>query len=74
VTSDIFNKGPNMFTSIKRRAKSLLSNFSRPQNYGSALEYYIVANNPKNTIDVERLTQEFDRRQKELYRNRAWNV
>jgi hypothetical protein len=67
-------KGPNMFISIKRKVTSLLRNFDRPQNYGSALEYYIVANNPKDTIDVERLTQEFDRRHKSPCRDHMWNV
>lgn len=33
--------------------------------YGSKLEEYIVSNNPKNTGDVERLTREFDEKQKQ---------
>lgn len=37
----------------------------KPTTYGSKLEEYIVSNNPKNTGDVERLTREFDEKQKQ---------
>jgi len=37
----------------------------RPQTYGSKLEEYIVSHNPKDTYDVERLTREFDEKQKQ---------
>jgi hypothetical protein len=37
----------------------------KPQTYGSKLEEYIVSNNPKDTADVERLTREFDKKQKQ---------
>ena len=36
-----------------------------PNTYGSKLEEYIVSNNPKNTGDVERLTREFEQKQKQ---------
>jgi hypothetical protein len=35
--------------------------------YGSALERYIVSRNPKDIGDIERLTQEFDRKQSERF-------
>lgn len=37
----------------------------RPNTYGSKLEEYIVSNNPKDTGDVERLTREFEQKQKQ---------
>lgn len=43
-------------------AKSLAEDFKRPQTYGSALEAYIVANEPQNAGDVDRLTREFDQK------------
>ena len=33
--------------------------------YGSKLEEYIVSHNPKDGGDVERLTREFDQKQKQ---------
>ena len=38
----------------------LIAMASESQTYGSALEQYIVNNNPKDTGDVERLTREYD--------------
>lgn len=35
--------------------------------YGSDLEQYIISRNPCDIADVERLTAEYDRRQKETY-------
>ena len=35
--------------------------------YGSALERYIVSRNPQDIGDIERLTQEFDRKQSERF-------
>lgn len=40
--------------------KSLAEDFKKPQTYGSALEAYIVANDPKDACDVDRLSREFD--------------
>lgn len=40
--------------------KSLAEQFNKPQTYGSALEAYIVANEPKDACDVDRLSREFD--------------
>lgn len=37
----------------------------KPQTYGSKLEEYIVSHHPKDTYDVERLTREFDEKQKQ---------
>ena len=34
----------------------------KQDTYGNQLENYITSNNPKNVGDVERLTQEFDRK------------
>ena len=42
--------------------KSLAENFSKPQTYGSELEAYIVAKQPQNAGDVDRLMRDFDRR------------
>jgi len=49
-----------MLDSIKTWAKSLENSFSKPQTYGSALEHYIVTNDPKDAGDVDRLTREFE--------------
>jgi hypothetical protein len=49
-----------MLQSIKNWAKNLEKSFSKPQTYGSALEYYIVSNRPQNAGDVDRLTREFE--------------
>jgi hypothetical protein len=40
--------------------KSLAHSFEKPLTYGSALEAYIVSNNPQNEGDVDRLMREFD--------------
>lgn len=42
--------------------KSLAEQFSKPQTYGSALEAYIVSNDPQNACDVDRLMREFDQK------------
>jgi len=42
--------------------KSLAQDFSKPQTYGSELEAYIVANQPQNSADVDRLAREFDQK------------
>lgn len=42
-----------------------LFNQSQKTTYGSELERYIVARNPQSTYDVERLTQEFDKKNSE---------
>ena len=41
------------------KAKSLGDKFSKPQTYGSGLEYYIVSHNPQDAGDVDRLTREY---------------
>jgi hypothetical protein len=41
-------------------AKSLVQQFEKPATYGSALEYYIVSNDPKDACDVDRLMREFE--------------
>lgn len=52
-----------MLSIIKTWAKSLADLYSKPQTYGSALEYYIVSNNPQNSGDVDRLAREFQHHQ-----------
>ena len=52
-----------MLNTIKTWAKSLANLYSKPQTYGSALEYYIVSNNPQNEGDVDRLAREFQQKQ-----------
>jgi hypothetical protein len=51
---------------ISSWAKSLANQFSKPQTYGSALEYYIVSNNPQNEGDVDRLTREYQSKSQEF--------
>lgn len=41
--------------------------FSSVDTYGSALERYIVSRNPQDIGDIERLTQEFDRKHNERF-------
>lgn len=48
-----------MLQIIKVWAKNLANSFSKPQTYGSGLEYYIVSNNPQSEGDVDRLTREY---------------
>ena len=50
-----------MLETIKIWAKSLSEKFSKPQTYSSALEYYIVSNNPQSEGDIDRLTREFEK-------------
>lgn len=50
-----------------KRAKSLAEAFSKPQTYGSELEYYIVSNNPQNEGDIDRLTREYHARSQDSY-------
>jgi len=38
----------------------MFAGFDKPTTYGSALESYIIANNPQNSCDVDRLSREFD--------------
>lgn len=42
--------------------KSLAEQFQKPQTYGSALETYIVSNNPQSEGDVDRLAREFEQK------------
>lgn len=56
-----------MLQSIKNWAKNLEKSFSKPQTYGSALEYYIVSNNPQNEGDVDRLTREYHSKTQDQY-------
>ena len=52
-----------MFTQpIIRLIKSLAEKYQKPRTYGSALEAYITARNPKDAADVERFNREFDQR------------
>ena len=40
-----------------------LKDLFKPVTYQSELERYIIAHHPQSTYDVERLTQEFDKKQ-----------
>ena len=42
--------------------KSLVQSFEKPGTYGSALEAYIVSHQPQSAADVDRLTQEYDQK------------
>lgn len=57
-----------LIKAIIQRAKSYAEAFSRPQTYGSELEYYIVSNNPQNEGDVDRLQREFNQQQSSFVR------
>ena len=48
-----------MLNTISNWAKNLANQFSKPQTYGSGLEYYIVSNNPQSEGDIDRLTREY---------------
>jgi len=48
-----------MLKIISNWVKNLANQFSKPQTYGSGLEYYIVSNNPQSEGDVDRLTREY---------------
>ena len=52
-----------MLQIIKHWVKSLVESFEKPTTYGSALEAYIVSNNPQNECDVDRLAREYNQRQ-----------
>ena len=56
-----------LIKSIMEKAKSLSDKFSKPQTYGSGLEYYIVSNNPQNAGDVDRLTREYHSQNQQGY-------
>jgi len=49
-----------MLTALINHAKSMFNSFSKPQTYGSALEAYIVSNQPQNAGDIDRLTREYE--------------
>lgn len=40
--------------------KSLAQSYQKPQTYGSALEAFIISNNPQSEGDVERLMKDFN--------------
>jgi len=56
-----------MLQSIKAWAKNLANQFSKPQTYGSGLEYYIVSHKPQNAGDVDRLTREYHSKSNDFY-------
>jgi hypothetical protein len=50
-----------MLNIITGYIQKMFNSIEKPQTYSSALEEYIVSQNPKNTCDIEHLTREFDR-------------
>lgn len=44
---------------------ALIPAFANESTYGSSLEEYIVSHNPKDTYDVERLTKEYDEKNRQ---------
>ncbi len=42
--------------------QKMFASFEKPATYGSELERYIVSNDPQTACDVDRLTREFDLR------------
>ena len=51
-----------LITPIIGYVKSLFQSLNKPQTYVSALEAYIVSNNPHDASDIDRLTREFDQK------------
>lgn len=51
-----------MITQFLSSIKNLFIKTGGEKSYISALEQYIISHNPKDTIDIERLTKEFDLR------------
>ncbi len=49
-----------LLNSLGNYLTDLFSVFEKPQTYGSALEAYIVSNNPQNSCDIDRLQRQFD--------------
>jgi hypothetical protein len=49
-----------LITAIVGWVKSLVQAFQKPLSYGSELEAYIVSHDPQSAYDVDRLTREFD--------------
>lgn len=50
----------NVLKSLGNYLTNLFVVFESPQTYGSALEAYIVAGNPQNAGDIDRLQRQFD--------------
>lgn len=53
-----------LITAIAGWVKSLIQAFEKPTTYGSELESYIVSHDPQTAYDVDRLTREFDTKQR----------
>ena len=49
-----------MLKTTIEQVKSMFRFFDKPQTYGSALEAYIVAGNPQDACDIDRLQRQFD--------------
>jgi hypothetical protein len=58
-----------MLNDLVEYLRKMIQKFEKPQTYGSALEEYIVSNNPQDSYDVDRLAREFE--QKNLNRTIA---
>ena len=52
-----------MLSQLAEYFQKMFQSFEKPQTYGSALEEYIVRNNPKDPGDVDRLTRQYDLKQ-----------
>ena len=57
-----------MLNQLAEYFHKMFQNFDKPQTYGSALEAYIVSNNPQDACDVDRLTRQYDL----LQTNKGW--
>jgi len=51
-----------MLNDLAAYFQKMFSAFEKPTSYGSALEFYIVKNNPQDSCDVDRLTREFEQK------------
>ena len=52
-----------MLNQLAEYFHKMFQRFEKPQTYGSALEEYIVRNDPQDSCDVDRLTRQFDLKQ-----------
>jgi hypothetical protein len=51
-----------MLNDLAEYFHKMVQKFEKPTTYGSALEHFIVLNDPKDGCDVDRLTREFEQK------------
>lgn len=50
-----------MLKSLLTLVDSVIQNILKTSSYGESLQQYILSRNPKDTVDIERLTLEWQR-------------